>query len=88
MSRVTDGWCQVDASGQSPINRVASHVRLTEPHPETEDRYDSDGRIYRALDFMSGHTLKRLLATVGALWLARKLLLRQPIATQTAATAA
>ena len=49
---------------------------------------NSDGTIYRALGFMSGHTLKRLLATVGALWLARMLLLRLPIATQTAATAA
>ncbi len=39
-----------------------------------------DGDVYRALGFVSGHTLKHLLATVGALWLARMLLLRQPTA--------
>ncbi|HEX9384161.1 MAG TPA: hypothetical protein VF908_12220 [Gemmatimonadaceae bacterium] len=48
----------------------------------------SDGAIYRALGFVSGHTLKHLLATVGALWLARMLLLRQPVAVQTTGTAA
>ena len=44
--------------------------------------------MYRALGFVSGHTLKQLLATVGAPWLARMLLLRQPFAVQTAGTAA
>ena len=44
--------------------------------------------MYRALGFVSGHTLKHLLATVGAPWLARMLLLRQPFAVQTAGTAA
>ena len=47
-----------------------------------------DGTIYRALGFVSGHTFKHLLATVGALWLARMLLLRQPVPVQTAGTAA
>src|SRR6266850_7211856 len=47
-----------------------------------------DGTMYRALGFVSGHTLKHLLATVGAPWLARMLLLRQPFAVQTAGTAA
>jgi hypothetical protein len=37
-----------------------------------------DGEVYRFLGFVSGHTLKHLLATVGAGWLVRMLLLRQP----------
>jgi hypothetical protein len=36
-----------------------------------------DGEVYRFLGFVSGHTLKHLLATVGAGWLVRMLLLRQ-----------
>jgi hypothetical protein len=43
-----------------------------------------DGEIYRALGLVSGHTLKHVLATVGALWLARMLLLRRPIAAEAA----
>src|SRR5512147_1689839 len=39
-----------------------------------------DGAIYRALGLVSGHTLKHLLATAGAAWLARMLLLREPVA--------
>jgi len=38
----------------------------------------ADGDLFRALD---------LLATFGALWLARMFLLRQPISVQTAGTA-
>jgi hypothetical protein len=37
-----------------------------------------DGEVYRFLGFVSGHTLKHLFATVGAGWLVRMLVLRQP----------
>jgi hypothetical protein len=37
-----------------------------------------DGEVYAFLGVVSGHTLKHLLATVGAAWLARMILLREP----------